>query len=514
MRRRNIGLTVNGPTPPLAYPQNVPSFAYPYETGFLPSPVAVSPPGYTLEPADSGARFVLSFSNVPAGVQVFLPISVIAPVAIQSGYPSHTGIFEPQIQLVQAQPNGFSGPAYTAVPTTATIGTTPVAQASRIGTKVFATYEVVNVETAEADTFNIPFALAFNGSTPQSGTIVALSSLAPISTTGVAATNSEPVPRFVPTNFTPPATPSDFDGNGVSDRIWQNDTTGQATVHYAGYTGLDLQAWNWLNNSVIHTWRIVAVADFNGDGIPDLVWLDSVTREVTVHYYLGSWNWLQSTPVPGWTVVGAAGFNGDGIPDLVWQNDTTHQVVVHYYGGTGGAAYQGWNWLQSNAFPGWHGVGAADFNRDGVPDLVWQNDTTGQVVVHYYGGAVYQAATPSKQQCRRTRRLDRSSSVRCQRRWRPRCALAKHKHASGHRQLLRWNRRSFGHWPELDQRSGRPRLVNCSLSSNHRRKFLPLPPLRFRDSWISDGALHRINALANRPAGLAGCFEPHVRDLQ
>ncbi|MGA2601154.1 MAG: hypothetical protein ABSH09_29660 [Bryobacteraceae bacterium] len=78
MRRRNIGLSVDGPTPPLAYPQNVPGFGYPYETGFVPSPVAVSPPGYTLEPADSGARFVLSFSNVPAGVQVFLPVSVTA----------------------------------------------------------------------------------------------------------------------------------------------------------------------------------------------------------------------------------------------------------------------------------------------------------------------------------------------------------------------------------------------------------------------------------------------------
>jgi len=404
MRRRNIGITVDGPTPPLVYPQNVSGFAYPYETGFLPSPVAVSPPGYTLEPADSGARFVLSFSNVPAGVQIFLPVSVTEGILTQSGYPPNTGIYQPLIQLVEAQPNGFSGPAYTAIPSTATIGTTPVAQASRVETTAFATYEVVNVETAEADTFNIRFALAFNGSTPQSGTIVPLASLAPISTMGVAATNSEPVPRFVATNFTPPLIAGDFDNNGVPDRVWQNDTTGQATLHYAGYTGLDLQIWNWLNNSVIPTWRIVAVADFNGDGIPDLVWRDSVTREVTVHYYGGGggavqqgWKWLQSSPVPGWTVVAATDFNGDGVPDLVWQNDTTREVVVHYYGGTGGAVYQGWNWLQSTAVAGWHVVGAADFNRDVVPDLVWQNDTTGQVNVHYSGGpggAVYQNWAP------------------------------------------------------------------------------------------------------------------------
>ena len=37
--------------------------------------------------------------------------------------------------------------------------------------------------------------------------------------------------------------------------------------------------------------------------------------------------------------------------------------------------------------PGWHVVTAADFNADGVPDLVLQNDITRQVVVWYMGGA-------------------------------------------------------------------------------------------------------------------------------
>ncbi len=180
----------------------------------------------------------------------------------------------------------------------------------------------------------------------------------------------------------------------MPDRVWENDTTNQATLHYAGYAGVDLQTWKWLNTTDLPTWHIVAVADFNGDGTPDVVWQDTVTREVTVHYHGGlggatleGWNWLQKEGVPGWTVVGAADFNGDGFPDLVWQNDTTREVTVHYYGGPGGAVYQGWNWLQKTSIPGWHVAGVADFNRDGVPDLVWQNDTTGQLILHYYGGA-------------------------------------------------------------------------------------------------------------------------------
>jgi len=45
--------------------------------------------------------------------------------------------------------------------------------------------------------------------------------------------------------------------------------------------------------------------------------------------------------------------NGDGVPDLVWQNQATGQVDVFFYGGAGGAVYQGWNWINSTGVPGW-----------------------------------------------------------------------------------------------------------------------------------------------------------------
>ncbi len=393
--RRNIGVTTNGTTAPAIYPQNVPGAGYSDETGFLPSPSSVSNPNYTLQPADSGTRILVTFANIPAGVHVFVPVSV----ALTGGtpypsYPPGNSFLSTQMELIQTEPNGFSGQAYTSLPSTAVVGSTPVAEASRMGSFVYATYEVVDSDPASLETADIPIALAFNSSTPLSGTIVARASLAPISSITVAATDSEPIPRFGPTNITPPPVAGDFDSSGVPDRVWEEDATGKATLHYTGYTGVDLGTWNWLNSTAVPTWHIVGVADFNGDGVPDLVWQDSVTREVVVHYeggaggaVLQSWKWLQSSAVPGWTVEAVADFNGDGVPDLVWQEDATGKVVVHYYGGSGGAVFQGWNWLQSAPVPGWTVVGAGDFNRDGVPDLVWQSSTTGQVTVHYYGGA-------------------------------------------------------------------------------------------------------------------------------
>ncbi len=400
LKRRNVGLTTNGTTAPATYPQNIPGYAYNTETGFWPSPSTVSSPNYALLPADSGARILLLLENIPWGVHVFVPVSVeLANGNPGPGYPQSNPFNTSQIQLIQADPNGNSGQAYTSLTSTATIGTTPVAEASRIGTTVYAVYEVVDSDPTVIEHASIPIALAFNGSTNQSGTVNVQPSLAPLASNAFGA----PTPRFSPytTNVFPPAIAGDFDGNGVPDRIWENDSTGQATLHFAGYAGVDLQSFIWLNTNVIPTWHIVGVADFDRDGAPDVVWQDDVTREVTVHYFgepsMNRWSWLQLSPVPGWTVVAAADFNGDGIPDLIWQNDTTRQVTVHYYGGTGGAVYEGWNWLQKTGIPGWHVVGAADFNRDGVPDLVWQNDTTGQVILHYYGGpggAVYENWAP------------------------------------------------------------------------------------------------------------------------
>jgi hypothetical protein len=55
-------------------------------------------------------------------------------------------------------------------------------------------------------------------------------------------------------------------------------------------------------------------------------------------------------------VIGTSDFNGDGNPDLVWQNEITGQVVVWYMDVSQGIAFQGWNWLSRAILPDWRAI--------------------------------------------------------------------------------------------------------------------------------------------------------------
>jgi uncharacterized repeat protein (TIGR01451 family) len=191
--------------------------------------------------------------------------------------------------------------------------------------------------------------------------------------------------------------PGDLDGNGTPDLIWMNDMTRQVFAWYmGGPLGNNFIGSAYLAFTGMAGWTVVGLADFNGDGSPDLVWQNDMTRQVFVWYlsgpignnFIGS-TYLAVTGMSGWSVVSVADVNGDGSPDLVWQNDTTGQVFVWYMGGLLGNQFLGSTFLAPTGMgTGWTVVGMADFNSDGKPDIVWQNASTGQVFVWYMGGAL------------------------------------------------------------------------------------------------------------------------------
>ncbi len=190
-------------------------------------------------------------------------------------------------------------------------------------------------------------------------------------------------------------TPVDFDGNGTSDLVWRNASTGQNAVWLmSGTTSMSEAVLPAVTDT---TWQIAAAADLNVDGQPDLVWRNESTGQNVVWYLNGVTlvgdAALPPVADPAWQIVAAADLNGDGKPDLVWRNYTTGQNAVWYLNGVtlvGDAA------LPPVADPAWQLAVAGDFNGDEKPDLVWRNYTTGQNAVWYLNGVtlVGDAALP------------------------------------------------------------------------------------------------------------------------
>jgi hypothetical protein len=197
---------------------------------------------------------------------------------------------------------------------------------------------------------------------------------------------------------------ADFDGNGVPDLVYQNTATSQVNVdYYGGPGGSTFIGWACLTcgppgSGSIAGWQVTAVADFDGNGTPDLVIQQiQAPYHVNVAYYGGSGGatYMSSaclscgTDTTYWRVKAAADFDSNGTPDLIYQNtQSPNQVNVDYFGGSGGATLIGWACLSCGINDtGWQVSAAADFDGNGTPDLVYQNTASQQVNVDYYGGS-------------------------------------------------------------------------------------------------------------------------------
>ena len=112
----------------------------------------------------------------------------------------------------------------------------------------------------------------------------------------------------------------------------------------------------------------VAMGDFNGDGVRDLVVADISSNAVSV--LLGNGDGTFRAPLTFATgtepmSVAVADFNGDGAQDFVVTNAGSNSVSVWL--GNGDGTFRPPLTFTTGRYPA--SVAVADFNRDGVPDL-------------------------------------------------------------------------------------------------------------------------------------------------
>jgi hypothetical protein len=130
----------------------------------------------------------------------------------------------------------------------------------------------------------------------------------------------------------------------------------------------------------------IAIADMNGDGNPDLVIADHQSPFLTIllgdgkggfHAAPGSPVDVHSHPHPHGVV--AADFDGDGHPDVVTDSWGTNQIELLLGDGKGGLETPG-KYFATGRRP-YERLRSADFNRDGIPDIVTTNLDDGTVTI-------------------------------------------------------------------------------------------------------------------------------------
>ena len=184
----------------------------------------------------------------------------------------------------------------------------------------------------------------------------------------------------------------DFNGDGKPDLVSQNQSNGSIGVWFMDDSNR-ISATNFSPGQITDTaWKIVGIADFNSDSKPDLVWQNQSNGQIGVWFMDGS-NRISATNFsPGqvtdlnWKIVGIGDFNSDSKPDLVWQNQSNGQIGVWFMNGINLISAINFSPDQVSDTT-WKIVGTGDFNSDSKPDLIWQNQSDGQIGVWFMDGS-------------------------------------------------------------------------------------------------------------------------------
>lgn len=131
--------------------------------------------------------------------------------------------------------------------------------------------------------------------------------------------------------------------------LWYNPTSGEVSawlLNGSHVTGKQALAWRCGPGDGCSTaWRPLLTGDFDGDGATDLLWYNESSGVLSAWLLDGtnvkgkqdlSWQCTKASGcASAWHVVGAADLNGDGHLDLTWHNPSTGEVSTWLLDGKG-----------------------------------------------------------------------------------------------------------------------------------------------------------------------------------
>ena len=170
---------------------------------------------------------------------------------------------------------------------------------------------------------------------------------------GVALTGGASIQNYSNSEWGGIVGTGDFNGDGKTDLLSQHMDKGDIFIWYMDR----ITNTNRLRLGAVTPntgWRIVNTGDFNSDGKTDLLWQNNQTGGVYVWYMNGvnqtGGAWILSSINTGWEIVGTGDFNSDGKTDLLWQYKPTGGVYVWYMDGVN---HTGGGWIASSVDTEW-----------------------------------------------------------------------------------------------------------------------------------------------------------------
>lgn len=179
----------------------------------------------------------------------------------------------------------------------------------------------------------------------------------------------------------------DCNGDGMADVLWYDAQQGLMTVWLTRGASL-FEPGPVLPAPTGEGWVVPNIADFNGDGLGDLFWFNTVTGRFQVYLMHGASVFERGpeTPGPGsgWVAITTSDFNGDGMVDVIWNNHETNRMAIWLMHAT--SVLEAGAEIPGPPGGGWSVGSANDTDGDGLADAVWQNIPATQMAVWTMNG--------------------------------------------------------------------------------------------------------------------------------